>query len=180
MMKKMLILIVVLALSTSASAVMVSAVSGGSATIDVAPGATVVVDLVSDTLCTALMDTGTAGWWVTADSGIGLPTNGTFDSSLDQVTSDALSRLYAGTSSGTAYIDIGDSIFQFSVTAPTGLGTYDVDMNVNSETASFFDELGAEHYDDLVQGGSLAITVIPEPMTIALLGLGGLFLRRKK
>ena len=31
-----------------------------------------------------------------------------------------------------------------------------------------------------IDAGSLDLTIIPEPMTIALLGLGGLFLRRRK
>jgi len=33
---------------------------------------------------------------------------------------------------------------------------------------------------DVTSTNSLVLTVIPEPMTIALLGLGGLFLRRRK
>jgi hypothetical protein len=38
-----------------------------------------------------------------------------------------------------------------------------------------------EFFDILAQGESMGtVTVIPEPMTIALLGLGGLFLRRRK
>jgi len=32
----------------------------------------------------------------------------------------------------------------------------------------------------MVYGGALEIHVVPEPITIALLGLGGLFLRRRK
>ncbi|MBN1391534.1 MAG: PEP-CTERM sorting domain-containing protein [Sedimentisphaerales bacterium] len=42
----------------------------------------------------------------------------------------------------------------------------------------YFDYLSGEMYEGPL--GSVAIHVIPEPATIALLGLGGLLLRRKK
>lgn len=40
--------------------------------------------------------------------------------------------------------------------------------------------LWADEYGSAGDSSSLGVTVTPEPMTIALLGLGGLFLRRRK
>ena len=183
MMKKLLILFIVLSLATEASAVSVSAISG-SAPVILMQGTTITVDLVSDTDMTGIGDTeeGYAGWWITADAGVGLPSNGTFDSFLDTVTSNALSRLFAISTATSGYIAPGDPFFSFSVTAPSTNGDYDVIVNFSTAYASFWDDTATDRYADLVSGTNLTITVIPEPMTIALLGLGGLLLlgRRSK
>ncbi len=59
-----------------------------------------------------------------------------------------------------------------------------------TEVSTYFDDLHTPNvpfpnppgWFDISQGeiGSLVLHVVPEPMTIALLGLGGLFLRRRK
>jgi hypothetical protein len=49
-----------------------------------------------------------------------------------------------------------------------------VGVSEGTTTLNIYDESGLELLD------SVTITVIPEPMTIALLGLGGLFLYRRK
>lgn len=184
-MKKLLVLFVVLALATSVSAtdVYVDAESGGSNAITVLQGATVVVDLTSNTICGGIGDTeeGEAGWWVTADVGITLPATGDFNDILDTVTSNSLTRLFA-IYSGTSEIGVpvGEPIFTFSLTAPSTNGDYDITVNYSATYAAFWDEGANDRYADLIAGTDLTITVIPEPMTIALLGLGGLLLRRKK
>jgi len=175
MMKKMLILAMVLALATSASAVSVSVVSGGLSAIDVAPGATVVVDLVSDTDCTGIV-----AFNVSGDAALTLPSNGTFNSFLDFVTSDALADLEAISTATSGSIAAGSSIFSFSFVAPTVVGTYNIDTGFDADWVSFFDAAAVDQWANVVDGDSLAVTVVPEPMTIALLGLGGLFLRRRK
>ncbi len=82
--------------------------------------------------------------------------NGVMDRGENVTSSDGTTTLFGVGSIFT---------FEVDVAAGTAAGTYDV---------------GA-----LAQGAGIAtilgtITVVPEPMTMALLGLGGLFLRRKK
>ena len=55
--------------------------------------------------------------------------------------------------------------YTFTVSSGTALGTTEVQLHNSGLTVLL---------------GSIDIAVVPEPMTIALLGLGGLFLRRRK
>ena len=69
----------------------------------------------------------------------------------------------------TEVIDVDAATwFTFDLTAPTSAAMDDV-YTINLLTGGWGDS-----------GYSLTVTVVPEPMTMALLGLGGLFLRRRK
>ena len=59
--------------------------------------------------------------------------------------------------------------FTFDMTIPAGAAVDDV-FGIDILNGSW----------SVVQDGALALTVVPEPITMALLGLGGLFLRRRK
>ena len=69
-------------------------------------------------------------------------------------------------------VDVG-TWFTFSLTLDSGWsGAVDGSVSIPLDV---FDNLG-----DTVGDGTLGITIVPEPVTIALLGFGGLLLRRRK
>jgi hypothetical protein len=73
-----------------------------------------------------------------------------------------------------------DMVWDFYVTLGGGAGTVTVDLGLN-ETTRYKTSGGSWiNTDDDNEVGDLVIDVVPEPMTIALLGLGGLFLRRRR
>jgi len=82
------------------------------------------------------------------------------------VTVAAGQALYSFTIDSTG-LALGDviTISEWTGMNPFGMPPFPVDSKLNGVTAGL---------------GSLAVTVVPEPMTMALLGLGGLFLRRRK
>ena len=77
-------------------------------------------------------------------------------------------QFFAGNSPGTTEVFAGEW-FTFDMAIPAGAEVDDVFS---------FDTLDGDWI--VLQDGALAVTVVPEPITMALLGLGGLFLRRRK
>ncbi len=192
-MKKFLIVMLVLALTSMASAATLSLVVGGSSTV--ADGAGIVtVDLVSpDITVGSIGGVGAGDLDIIASSGLSIPAVGTFGvaSSLIGFMRPAGFALNPGAIVGPDIIGImgaadagteaafGDVLYSFTVNIPGGsigetltpfMGAADFVMSI-STMPTFW------------AGTSLTLnplTVVPEPMTIALLGLGGLFLRRRK
>ena len=82
------------------------------------------------------------------------------------ITVDAGQVLYSFTIDSTG-LDVGDiiTISEWIGDNPFGMPPFPVSSFFNGDAADL---------------ASLAVEVIPEPMTIALLGLGGLFIRRRK
>jgi len=77
-------------------------------------------------------------------------------------------QFYTGDSPGTTEVYAGEW-YTFDITIPTDASisfTFGIDI-LSSGFA-------------ILQDGALTISIIPEPMTMALLGLGGLMLRRRK
>ena len=68
-------------------------------------------------------------------------------------------------------VDVADGSLLLDMTLDAGAGTSSYKAHYSD--ASWITMVGADV-------GSLTLLTVPEPMTIALLGLGGLFLRRKK
>jgi len=74
-----------------------------------------------------------------------------------------------------AATDLGSPLFSFQVTSPMIYGVQTISLIENS----FFD-LEWNFIDISTSMPSKTIVLIPEPVTIGLLGLGGLFLRRRR
>jgi hypothetical protein len=180
-MKKLLVLLMVLGLATSAQAALTLSLSATEVDI----GDTVTASVSSDL-------SGTPGIW---------PGVGDFILSEDTYywsTMDAAAfsggwtyHTTAGTSGGT--VSVGD--LGFANPYPGYSNVY----RLNAAGSSVLPEAGVQFMIDIigVQEGTiyialqddttwaemaptLTLVVVPEPMTIALLGLGGLFLRRRK
>jgi len=174
MMKKILILVIALALGISAGATAVT-VGLQASDLTVYAGDAVTIDLISDTACTGIDE-----FNITADAGIALPANGIFNGGFDWEIiglSTSLDDIEGFTTSASGPITAGIWIFRFDVVVNA---TGDVILGYDPDWVSFFDGNAVDRWQDVVVGGPLTITVIPEPMTIALLGLGGLLLRRRK
>ena len=89
-----------------------------------------------------------------------------------QITGTPVWSLYVGGAGGTGQLDItgdGSLIMKGLITDVTSFGN--VTANGGIDTFAY-------SYDDVTE--LTTITAIPEPITIALLGFGGLFLRRRK
>lgn len=200
-MKKFVTLLVVLGLASTASA--------GLITIQIEPtdvavytgGEQITIELISSGFAQGTYGAGELGQMaidaikITSGGGaavdLGAPlhniTGGmspAFDTVANQGTYSALADTLATAVAGaaTAFNGIpsagddvpnGTAAQYFELVLTTTPGTYTITL-VNLTTADLFSGAITSTYTPL------AITVIPEPMTIALLGLGGLFLRRRK
>ncbi|MGA2070261.1 MAG: hypothetical protein ABSG97_02835 [Sedimentisphaerales bacterium] len=75
----------------------------------------------------------------------------------------------------TGGTDMGSPLATFSFTAGSVVGIVNISLLENSD---FFDN--AANSLGTADMPSMAVTITPEPMTMCLLGLGGLLLRRRK
>jgi hypothetical protein len=161
-MKKLLILMLVLGITSTASAVLTWSVS----TVDVEPGASIVVQLVSSDA-----DPFDPKWVGQEPSGIAEITSilALPAATPDSIVLDPTATGYAGWwTVNTLDLNPPSDIIagaQYDVTITAG-------MTADVSTAFDSDSYGTNDV--------LTVNVIPEPMTIALLGLGGLFLLRRR
>ena len=181
MIKRLLILGLVLALPAMASAVSVSLTSGGMSTLvlgtDVTVGQIIQVDLVSDTACTGIssidfvaageMINAAGAWNAALFAAPPMSTPGTYVAPLAILRARGLGKAATVSSAGAV-------LYSFNATVQ-GVGNI---CPVMCTTDFFFDSAG-----QFVWGPNVAqncLVIVPEPATIALLGLGGLLLRRRK
>ena len=171
-MKKLLVLLMVLGLATSAQAAL--SLSLSATTVDI--GDTVQCDVVDSVgenwTWQFLLTEDTYNWTspVAADYDPDRVNATTIHTAAGNNAAIEANPTYAAvlqlTAAGTDPVPAAGTQFTIDIKGEA-LGTIYVDLVSGSTYASQV-------------GGATALEVVPEPMTIALLGLGGLFLRRRK
>ena len=179
MMKKMLIFGVVLALSTSCSAVSISLLSGGLDSVSVNIDDIIKIDLVVDNNPCSGIDSidfiSTAGALTAASSGaaawVGFP--------------DGVGLVAGNDSSGNIIAASGHAESNTQALAGTVLYTFDLTV---TQAGTVAPNMGSNLGYDLDTHGfwqpsiqnALIVSIIPEPMTAAILVIGSLFIRRRR
>jgi len=211
-MRKLLILMFVFGLVSSANAVIITFNSpsgpgcphGNPApSIDVAPGAIVLVQITADVAVTSqYMVSVTESTTSAAGHSVAIGPaayNAAFNFAVNTgnvrnamtnnpVTATQrymlIDRATAGISP-VGNIAAGQVLYQFEVAIPAGAVFCDT-WTIDAAVGQPFISPPPAAYSHMLDAGPIASTnaltihVVPEPMTIALLGLGGLFLRRRK
>jgi hypothetical protein len=184
-MKKLLAFVLVLGIASIANAASCELylLIDGTSTYDVASGLTPTVDLYIDVAVTSLYDADDASGGMDIVQNL---TSGSVTLSLGDWISTS-SKESVGTISSGDIVDMywyresttnhpADTIiYSFSITLSSdAAGTIDPFMSSNDRVMS---GLMVHGWNENTYSG---VTIVPEPMTIMLLGLGGLFLRRRK
>ena len=195
-MKKLLTIVLVLALAQIAFGGSAILTSGGKSALELGPtgdvtvGQVITVDMTSDSELTGLKyvdfvpsdtceedgkPTIAVGAW-TACMNPATANNGTL---IGQDIIDAAAAMTLGWSLGTGGkgVATGTVLYSFSATV-NGYGR--IDPAYQNPPDLYYDKnnpAGTSFYMGL---GNAGLEIVPEPMTIALLGLGGLFLLRRR
>jgi len=185
MMKKMLIFVTVLAIASAASAAtMTIQVSGGGSTV-FETGVAVTLEVIPSGFADTEVGGGELGQMIInaiTDSGNGSAVPGTvnaqFDAAKDKGAAGTLPNLITGISGA-----VDATEYDGSDDLNNGLVAYNFVYTPGTTLSGTIDLSGLTTFNcfgDPVAVSGVGLTYTPEPITIALLGLGGLFLRRRK
>jgi hypothetical protein len=215
MMKKVLALMLVLGMTSLASATIVDVVTvgvgdlghAGTSTDPLYPSETIEIKIVLNAdpdptwyggggypiydgywLSSMDLDLHVSGPGALAEKGTGLATKmkhntgfGAWAEPEPAVVDNAIAYL-AGTAAGNGIQGADDLVWNLVIHCE-GNGIVDVDLTLHGTSEySVYASTAGGTWEKLTELdlGDLVIHQIPEPMTIALLGLGGLFLRRRR
>ena len=170
-MKRIIVVLMILSMATTVNAALTLTISwpshlepGESMTFTVGYSGAAILAADVDIVCTV-----GAG---VISNGVILTTNR--DTALDIVGINPVSGNYEmAIMNDILGTDLGSPLFSFQWTAPSNYGAMTISLIENSF-------IGLDW--ELITGAvmpTLNVTTIPEPMTMGLLGLGGLFLRRR-
>jgi hypothetical protein len=179
MMKKLLVLLLVLGIASATNASLLWCDSGGLeiSSVDIPVGGSVTVYLKSDANNLSMVN------WVG-------PSDGSWDGSAKALVSGGSAYAAAGNSASFNGSDPlgytgwgrGESKTGDPDLAPISLGIwYSVVISANGVNGDSM-QMHSDYYatDEGRVEDLLTVNIIPEPITVALLSLGGLFLRRRK
>jgi hypothetical protein len=179
-MKKLVVLALVLSMAAMASAALT--IVGMQGVMDVSFGETLTLSIVSDATISAGVGEW-AGWALVTETSMATISGGV------GIIPDPGFSIFDGVITGAGFTPPdgmdGVSGTILAVNGPVPAGTIFNNITFAPGTVSGFAHVmlvGTQDYQNLVvlDEGYVPLNDIPEPITITLLGLGGLFLRRRK
>ena len=168
-MKKLLVLTLVLALASVASAALTTTVLVNGSAFNMATGTAAVGDTVTVKVGN---DVASAGGTTSLSMNADAAESGTI-ALLGTWMLPGTGSAASADGSGGIDFDWADGTIGLNVTGDWCQAVFDIPAATSEVVLSFSGTM----FDATPTGGTITV---PEPMTIALLGLGGLFLRRRK
>ena len=182
-MKKLLVLMLVLGMASLANATMLTFSLDGGGT-DVQPNTSITINVTADVGAQSFELGG-----ITIAGDFSNLATGSVHAGFDLAHSDGLLddgspsnvwiRQVGGTvnaTGGSPDVAAGQILYSFTMTSGAAGNTITIDALAFMLPPPVYVQLNTHDVDP----AALALNIVPEPMTIALLGLGGLFLRRRK
>jgi hypothetical protein len=166
-MKKLLVLFIVLGLATSAQAALTLTLSATSVAVDGFVTLSVVSDDTTAYTTDCILSENVGAW-------------------ADPIAASYVDPMTATSHAGDAYVITKPQVGLYQLTAagsstlPSAGTQFSVSIKGVQAGTLYIDLQNDNDFSEMATNGPLQLVVTPEPMTMALLGLGGLFLRRRK